>query len=177
MLEKPESDLRWISSEKKLNLLTRRLNLLVSLAGVGLPQIRAPLFILLDSECRLLACIGAPLFVFSPRGDESTDWQSDGTLHDSTKPWPGRSCSIIHRKGKKEKERKEGSVGVCVSVRQRGKMNETARERERKRERKRERERERRQKRLQTSPIITGWKKICFLLSPTFIGCKRCLMP
>lgn len=50
----------------------------------------------------------ALLFVFSPRGDESTDWQSDGTLHDSTKPWPGRSCSIIHRKGKKERERKEG---------------------------------------------------------------------
>lgn len=76
----------------------------------------------------------ALLFVFSPRGDESTDWQSDGTLHDSTKPWPGRSCSIIHRKGKKERERKEGSVGVCVSVRQRGKMNETAGERERERE-------------------------------------------
>lgn len=68
----------------------------------------SPLFILLAQglEGCPLACISALLFVFSTRVDESTDWQSDGTLDDSTKPWPGLAVQLFTerpRKGKKEK--------------------------------------------------------------------------
>lgn len=71
----------------------------------------SPLFILLvqDLEFRLLACIRALLFVFSTRVDESTDWQSDGTLHDSTKPWPGLAVQLFTERARK-KERKEECV-------------------------------------------------------------------
>ena len=56
-----------------------------------------------------MACISALLFVFSTRVDESTDWQSYGTLDDSAKPWPRLAVQLFT-----ERERKKG--GVCVSV-------------------------------------------------------------
>lgn len=71
-----------------------------------------PRFILLvqDLECCLLACISALLFVFSTRVDESTDWQSDRSLDDSAKPWPGWRFNY----SQKEQERERNTGGVCV---------------------------------------------------------------
>lgn len=54
-----------------------------------------------DLECSLLACISAVLFVFSTRVDESTDWQSDSTLDDSAKPWPGLAVQLFTERARK----------------------------------------------------------------------------
>lgn len=93
-------------SKKKLN------QFITSIESIYFPHCgwaatdNSPLFILLvqDLECRLLACISALLFVFSTRVDESTDWQSDGTLDDSTKPWPRLAVQLFTERARKRKK-------------------------------------------------------------------------
>ncbi len=73
-----------------------------------------------DLKCCPLACISALLFVFSTRVDESTDWQSDGTLDDSAKPWPALAVQLFTERARK-KEIERGIVWVSVCIRGREK--------------------------------------------------------
>lgn len=119
-------------SEKKLNLFITSIETIYFSHCGSTATDNSPLFILLvqDLEGRPLACISALLFVFSTRVDESTDWQSDGTLDDSAKPWPGLAVQLFTERARKR--RKKRGVWESVCVRQTEKRNERAEERRRK---------------------------------------------
>lgn len=107
-------------SKKKLNLFITSIESIYFSHCGRIATDNSPLFILLVQvlERRPLACISALLFVFSTRVDESTDWQSNSTLDDSTKPWPGLAVQLFTERGRKRKKER-GSVCVCVWERQR----------------------------------------------------------
>ncbi len=76
----------------------------------------SPLFIVLFQDLKRcpLACISALLFVFSTRVDESTDWQSDGTLDDSAKPWPGLALQLFTERARMRKIERGYCGRLCV---------------------------------------------------------------
>lgn len=102
-------------SKKKLNLFITSIESIYFSHCGRIATDNSPLFILLVQvlERRPLACISALLFVFSTRVDESTDWQSNSTLDDSTKPWPGLAVQLFTERARKRKKER-GSVCVCV---------------------------------------------------------------